>query len=321
MIGFVAIGRNEGERFRRCLASLKKAGERIVYVDSGSADDSVAHARAHGALAVDLSMDEDFTAARARNAGFDALTKKWPDTEFVLFIDGDCELADGFTDAAAAELRSDETLGIVTGRCRERFPDATIYNRLCDMEWDGPVGEIDACGGIFMARASAFAAAGGFNPAVIAAEDDDFCIRVRESGAHIRRIGRDMCFHDADMHRFGQWWRRMVRAGHAFAQVGELHPGYFSAQRRRAWIWGLAIPAVALAGAPFTKGLSLALLLLYPLSLVRARGALMRKGADARHASLAAAFLTLSKFPNLQGMLDYRRKKMSGRKIAIVEYK
>ena len=156
---------------------------------------------------------------------------------------------------------------------------------------------------------------------VIAAEDDDFCIRLRETGAKIERIGRDMCFHDADMHHFGQWWRRMERAGHAFAQVGDLHPGYFAAERRRAWIWGLVIPATALIGAPFTYGLSLALLLLYPLSLWKTRRGLIARGAAPDHATLAATFLTLSKFPTLIGLLDYKRKKMTGRQIGIVEYK
>ena len=320
-IGFVAIGRNEGERFKRCLASLKNAGERIVYVDSGSADDSVAHAQRAGALVVVLPQGEPFTAARARNAGFSALMGEWPDTDQVMFIDGDCELVDGFAAVAAAALAEDETLGAVTGRCRERYPDATVYNRLCDLEWAGPVGEIEACGGIFMARAESFRAAGGFNPEVIAAEDDEFCIRLRATGARLVRIDREMCLHDADMRRFGQWWRRMERAGHAYAQVGELHPGYFRAQRMRAWGWGLALPLAAVLPAPFTGGASLALLLLYPLSLVRTRDGLIRGGAAPSHATLGAAFLTLSKFPNLAGMLGYRRKKMSGRMIGIVEYK
>lgn len=319
--GFVAIGRNEGERFKRCLLSLKKEATRIVYVDSGSADDSVPFARAEGVEVVELPRDRPFTAARARNAGFDALASRWPDTDYVMFIDGDCELAPGFAEAAAQTLTANSALGAVTGRCRERFPDATVYNRLCDMEWNGPTGEIDACGGIFMVRADGFRAAGRFNPSVIAAEDDDFCIRLRETGAKIERIGRDMCFHDADMHHFGQWWRRMERAGHAFAQVGDLHPGYFAAERRRAWIWGLIIPAIALIGAPFTYGVSLALLLLYPLSLWKTRRGLIARGAAPDHATLAATFLTLSKFPTLIGLLDYKRKKMTGRQIGIVEYK
>lgn len=319
--GFVAIGRNEGDRFKSCLASLMRAGDRVVYVDSGSRDDSVAHARGQGVLTIELANDHPFTAARARNAGFDALMAKWPDTAFVMFIDGDCELVDGFVGSALAAFSADADLGIVTGRCRERRPDASIYNRLCDLEWNGPVGKIDACGGIFMARVDAFRRVQGFNPEVIAAEDDEFCIRLRASGSSICRIATDMCLHDADMRNFGQWWRRAVRAGYAYGLVGDLHPGYFRAQRLRAWLWGLALPVIILAGALLTQGAALALLLFYPLSMLRTRAGLVRAGARPRHAILGAAFLTLSKFPNLQGMIEYRLKKAKGRRIGIVEYK
>lgn len=320
-VGFVAIGRNEGERLKRCLTALVKQSNRVCYVDSGSTDDSVAFARSLDAHVIALSADEPFTAARARNAGFEALIQEWPDTEYIMFIDGDCELAERFPGAALGAFAENTDLGIVTGRCRELYPEKTIYNRLCDMEWNGPLGDIEACGGIFMTRADAFKKAGGFDWTVIAAEDDEFCIRVREQGFRIVRIDEDMCFHDADMHRFGQWWRRAVRAGYAYAQVGEMHPGYFAGPRRRAWAWGLALPAAILALAPFTGGWSFALALLYPLSFIRTRRNLVKNGAQPDHAGLFAGFLTLSKFPNLIGMLDYKRKRLLGRRIGIVEYK
>jgi cellulose synthase/poly-beta-1,6-N-acetylglucosamine synthase-like glycosyltransferase len=172
-----------------------------------------------------------------------------------------------------------------------------------------------------MVRTGAFQSIVGFNPAIIAAEDDDFFIRLRATGGRLVRIDREMCFHDADIHTFGQWWRRMQRAGHAFAQLGEIHPGYFQAQRRRAWFWGLALPAISLVSAPFTHGWSLTLLLLYLASLIRTRAGLIRRDVDPDHATLAALFLTLSKFPNLAGMLNYAHKKMNRQPIGIVEYK
>ncbi len=317
----MVIGRNEGERLKRCLSVLRRHSGRIVYVDSGSTDGSAAFAAESGVTVVELPDNEPFTAARSRNEGLARLADQWPGTEFVMFIDGDCELIDGFALAAVKMLDEDQTIGIVTGRCRERFADATIYNRLCDMEWNGPVGDIDACGGIFMTRLSTFREAGGFNTAIIAAEDDDFCIRVRANGKRVHRVDRDMCFHDADMRRFSQWWRRAVRAGYAFAQVGEMHPGYFRSQRLRAWLWGLVLPAAIIFPAPLTSGWSAILLLLYVLSFIRTRHGLIRNGATAKHASLYAGFLTLSKFPNLIGMLNYRRKRLMGRPVGLVEYK
>ena len=189
------------------------------------------------------------------------------------------------------------------------------------MEWRGPVGEIDACGGIFMVRADTFNGVGGFDDNIVAAEDDEFCIRVRMEGKRVIRIDEEMCLHDANMKRFGQWWRRATRAGYAFAQVGDKHRGYFVAPRRRAWFWGLGLPALTAALIPFLGWWALSLLGLYPISLLRTRSNLIRDGAAPAHARIYAIFLTLSKFPNLIGILDYRRKRLMGRRISIVEYK
>ena len=65
-MGVVVIGRNEGQRLERCLASLVGAAQQIVYVDSGSSDGSVQMARALGVAVVELDMTIAFTAARAR---------------------------------------------------------------------------------------------------------------------------------------------------------------------------------------------------------------------------------------------------------------
>jgi GT2 family glycosyltransferase len=321
MIGMIAIGRNEGERFRRCLASLKREGERIVYVDSGSTDDSVAHATREGVDIVTLDKREAFTAARARNAGFERLVALWPDADLVFFIDGDCELAPGFIAAASRILAERADIGVVTGRVREKNRDASIYNRLCDLEWSGPSGEIRAAGGIFLVRRADFAAVGGFNPAVVAAEDDELCIRIRQRGLKIWRIAQDMCFHDAGMTRFSQWWRRAFRAGYAYAQVGSMHRDYFKAERLRSIAWGLVLPALALLSAPPTRGLSLLLFLLYPASFVRTRQNLLKDGAEPGDAGVYAAFLTLSKFPNFLGIADFWRKRLLGAPVGIVEYK
>src|SRR5262249_40970901 len=89
--GIVAIGRNEGLRFQRCLASLPGSAI-IVYVDSGSVDGSTHRAQQHGALVVELNDETPFTAARARNAGYAKLKSLAPELKYIQFIDGDCEL-------------------------------------------------------------------------------------------------------------------------------------------------------------------------------------------------------------------------------------
>ena len=68
-IAVVVIGRNEGERLRQCLMSIDKGVAGIVYVDSGSTDQSIALAESLGAQVVELDASIPFTAARARNVG------------------------------------------------------------------------------------------------------------------------------------------------------------------------------------------------------------------------------------------------------------
>ena len=158
--GMVVIGRNEGERLRRCLESAGDLARGTVYVDSGSTDGSVGLARSLGADVVELPSDRPFTAALARNAGLERLVAKVPGVVLVQFVDGDCRVAEGWMARAMATLDGRKDVGVVCGRRREAFPDTSIYNRLCDMEWDTPVGEAKACGGDAMMRVEAFRAVG-----------------------------------------------------------------------------------------------------------------------------------------------------------------
>src|ERR1700737_4853160 len=170
-IGVVVIGRNEGDRLAHCLRSVVGLGVTVVYVDSGSSDQSVEMAQRLGVSVLELDRALPLGPARARNEGLQRLIELDPSVRFVQFVDGDCELCEGWIGAAAGQLRESATTAMATGRLRERFPEASIYNQICDIEWDGPVGEVPACGGIAMVRLRAFQDVGGFDPSVLAAED------------------------------------------------------------------------------------------------------------------------------------------------------
>ncbi len=315
----IVIGRNEGARLAACLASLKGRVAPLIYVDSGSDDDSCAIAKAAGAQVIRLDPARPFTAARARAEGFAALGNAPPD--FVQFVDGDCSVEPGWIEAGAEALAADPGLGLVTGWRAERHPEASIYNALCDFEWHRPAGPITTCGGDMMVRARAYRAAGGFNPQVIAAEDDEFCLRLGKAGWRLLRLPRAMTRHDAAMTRFGQWWRRAVRSGHGFAQVGALHPEFFRPERRRVWFYGLLLPLVFLAGLIWSGWLALAAAAAYLASYLRTLRGLTRAGLPPRAAAHHALFLTLSKFPNLIGMLTYHLRRARHADMRIIEYK
>lgn len=240
----VVIGRNEGARLVACLGSLAGQVRRVVYVDSGSTDGSVAAARAAGAEVVALDMARPFTAARARNAGLRALAADPP--EMVQFLDGDTALRDGWLDRATRFLDENLRAAVVCGRRRERHPEASLWNRLIDAEWDTPVGEARACGGDALMRHDAVASVGGFREDLIAGEEPELCLRLRARGWTIWRIDAEMTWHDADMTRFAQWWRRTERAGHAFAEGADRfstrEAPHWQRETRRALGWGCRWP-------------------------------------------------------------------------------
>jgi len=319
----VVIGRNEGTRLRRCLDSVLGQTPSVVYVDSGSTDGSVDLARSLGVEAVELDLSTPFTAARARNAGADRLAGR--EHPFLQFVDGDCGMHPSWLDRAGASLESHPDWGIVCGRLRERDREATIYNRLADMEWDGPVGEIKACGGIMAVRAEAFEAVGGFDAGVVAAEDDEFCLRVRRAGWKVVRIDVEMADHDMAMTRFGQWWRRAVRCGYAYADGWARHgrspERHFARQLRGAAFWGLGLPLAAVAPAWPTSGLSLALLVAYPLLYHRIARGRRRRGDPTADARLYSLFCVLSKFAQVVGAARYALRRAGRRPARAIDHR
>ncbi|WP_342069661.1 glycosyltransferase [Yoonia algicola] len=317
-IAVVVIGRNEGARLVASLASLQGVVSRIVYVDSGSTDDSLQAASDAGAQVVELDLSVPFTAARARNAGFAALD---PVPEFVQFIDGDCMVEPGWIASGLAALAAHDDMGIVTGWRAEVDPDASVYNGLADFEWHRPAGDIDVCGGDLIVRSKVFLEVNGFNAGLIAGEDEEFCIRVAKAGWRLHRLPEKMTKHDADMMRFGQWWQRAVRAGHAYAQVSMLHPEYSRRNRLRILVFGAILPLIALFGLTFAPWLLVPVVLLYLLSYVRTVRGLQSEGLAPDKARHQSVFLSLSKVPNLIGMLTYYWRRLRNRDMVLIEYK
>jgi GT2 family glycosyltransferase len=323
-LGLVAIGRNEGERLRRCLESARGLGLAIVYVDSGSTDGSVELARGLDADVVELDLATPFTAARARNEGLARLLEAAPETRFVQFIDGDCELADGWIERGRDELDARPDVAVVSGRLRERNPGRSIYNRMADLEWDVPAGEAAACGGIAMMRVAAVSGVGRFDASLMAGEEPELCLRLRRAGWKILRVAAEMANHDMEMTRFRQWWRRAVRSGHAYAEGAALHGAgperYYVRETRSILAWGLVLPAVALALAWPTRGLSLALLAAYAILAARVYRH-NRRRRPAADAAAAALFSIPGKFAEAQGMVRYWLGRLSGRRGRLIEYR
>ena len=324
-LGIVVIGRNEGERFKRCLASLPKCAH-IVYVDSGSTDGSVEWAKEHQIEVVQLDERRPFTAARGRNAGFHRLMQLAPNLPYVQFIDGDCELAVDWPDVALSFLENNPKTCAVFGRRRERYPNKSVYNFLCDVEWDVPVGEATAFGGDVMMRSGPLHRSGGYRDNLIAGEDPELALRLRAAGWTIMRLDAQMSMHDAAVTRFSQWWRRNLRSGFAFSEGAALHghlvERHWVWEARRAVIWGIALPsacvAITVASIPF-GGWGVLVWLLFPVQMLRLslRGGLR----PFRERALISFFHVLSRFPEAQGWIKFKLQRWRGTRSGLIEYK
>jgi len=321
-IATVVIGRNEGDRLLKCLSSIHGQVACLVYVDSGSTDGSSEAAERLGAHVVSLDMTRPFTAARARNEGLAVVKALSPEIPFIQFIDGDCELVDGWLEVATKLLHQRNDIGAICGRRRERFPEQSIYNWLCDREWDGPVGEVRAFGGDVMIRVNALDAVGGYRADVIAAEDDELSVRLRAAGWRIWRLQSEMTLHDASMKRFGQWWRRALRCGYAFAHCAHLHGApperYFVWESHRARLWGLWLPLGCLAVSLILYPWGLAAWLIFPLQILRQT---VRNSGTLGQRIAVAFFQVAARFPEALGQLKFMRDHLLSRTAQLIEYK
>jgi GT2 family glycosyltransferase len=323
----VVIGRNEGGRLKSSLLSVQAAGLPLVYADSGSTDGSVDVACDLGVPVVALDPGRPFSAGRGRNEGLDEVLQRWPETKFVLFLDGDCTLDPDFASAAATTFEQHRECAIVTGHLSERFPDRSIYNRLCAIEWrspPGPMTTMSSLGGIMMVRVSAFKAAGGFDLNAIAGEEPDLGVRMALAGHSVIKIDRPMAIHDAQMTRFRQWWNRAVRGGHALAHRYAQHrQTSFSDARHELMstlFWGFGLPFVTLLLLWPTRGLSLLLLGGYGLLARRVHRHYLRTGLSRSEALLVTRFILYSKFAEFLGILRYCLNRLRGT-FRIIEYR
>lgn len=325
--GVVLIGRNEGERLVRALDSVCDGERPVVYVDSGSTDASCDEARARGAEVVDLDMSIPFSAARARNAGWQRMLELHPALDYVQFIDGDCEVVGGWLAAAQGALDDNLDYVAVCGWRRERYPDRSPYNKVCDVEWtSGPVGDVHCFGGDVMIRAEGLRATGGYDPRVIAAEDDELGVRLRQAtGGRLIRIDHDSTLHDAAMFTLKQWWQRAKRCGHGYAQVNHMHGApperYFETNLRRTMLWGAVAPAAALALTVPTLGTSLSVFARYPLVAARTAARTRAQGYSWGHAVAWGASCAAAPLPEALGAAKFHIDRLLERRPEIIEYK
>jgi acetyltransferase-like isoleucine patch superfamily enzyme/GT2 family glycosyltransferase len=326
-VSVVVIGRNEGERLIRCLASVKAARwdgvpYELIYVDSRSSDDSVTRATGMGAQ-VRVLDDASPCAAKARNVGW-----RLARGEFILFLDGDTELDADFVRHAAATL-ADPRLCAAWGHRRESRPEQSLYTRVLDLDWVYPTGRTLYFGGDVLVRRAALVAVGGFDPTLKAGEEPELCARLRAEGWAIEHIDVPMTRHDLAVTTFRAWWRRAYRSGIAYAEVadrmrrrGDVLWQHEAARDFRHGLLFVAAPLVLVAALAWSPAAALVLvgLALALLARTASRCAWKAPGRTLLHWQYAV-FSHAQKIPALFGQFAWRRARRRSAEIGLVDYK
>jgi glycosyltransferase involved in cell wall biosynthesis len=319
-VGFVVIGRNEGPRLESCLRAALAVSNKVVYADSASTDGSRSLAERLGVAVVELAADGPLSAARGRNAGYRELRRRYSDCDLVQFLDGDCIIATEWIPAAVQFLRDHPDVAAVCGRRFEAHPTASLYNSLCDDEWNTPVGEAEACGGDALIRCAAMDQVGGYCAELQAGEEPEMTARMRAARWRIWRLDAPMTEHDANILSFRQWWRRTQRGGFGFAQVWSRTAGLpsrlYGRQLASALLWVVALPVAVLLLAAAARRPALLLLVPVAYGLQLARIALRSRPGPRRWSK--AALLLVAKLPETIGAARFL---FSGLNRRLPEYK
>ncbi|PCI59189.1 MAG: glycosyl transferase, partial [Methylophilaceae bacterium] len=163
---------------------------------------------------------------------------------------------------------------------------------------------------------------GGYRDDLIAGEEPELCVRLRQEKWRIWRLDADMTQHDANIMQFKQWWKRSVRAGYAFAEGSRIHGAapelHWVAESRRAMVWAVIIPAIISIGFFVHPLLGIGLLLIYPLQILRTT---LNSNLPIKKAFLYSFFLVLGKFPEQVGQFKFLWNCFRNKRSQIIEYK
>ena len=328
LVSVVVIGRNEGERLRRCLESIAQMNHptfnfEILYVDSGSSDNSIALAKELGATVIALHPERP-SAALGRNAGWRAALG-----ETILFLDGDTILHPDFVATALRHL-TDPEVAVVWGHRRELYPEKSIYIRVLDLDWIYRPGFTLYCGGDALFRQSILAATGGFDETLIAGEEPELCRRIAALGFKILHIDHPMTGHDLAITHWRQYWKRSTRAGHAYAEVSQRLDAsgqtFWAAETRRNRNRALTLITLCLAGIVAsilfrTLWPTLAVLLFFAAISLRSALKARWKSSDPLTLFLYGIHSHLQQVPIYCGQLQYRWNRRKGKRVRLLEYK
>lgn len=225
-VSVVVIGLNEAEHLEKCFQSIlssnyPEAGIELIYVDSGSIDQSIAIAYKYTSS---VFIEKDWpTAARNRNRGL--IECKY---NIIHFIDGDIIIDPDYLHFAVKKLQ-EGNVHCVFGRLEEKNEKGIGKILLHDYSIRKP-GLIDApgAGGTFLKRV--LVDVKGWDERIPRGEETELGERLRGAGYKIWFINKKMGTHNQGSINLAKFIKRQINEGFSLGAISKinLNSSFFS---------------------------------------------------------------------------------------------
>lgn len=193
MLSIAIIGKNEAQYLASLFDSLGSITltKEIIYVDSASTDESVKIAKKHANKVIVLKDSPQLCAAAGRYIASQQAKFDW-----ILYLDGDMILEEdfiAFLNSKKFQTYSDKIAGFV-GYYEYLYKDGSSdTNRLLQ----APETIVNHFGGAVMLKKEIVLKAGNWNPSVVANEEIDLYMKIKNLGAVVYGLDRNFVKHHA----------------------------------------------------------------------------------------------------------------------------
>jgi glycosyltransferase involved in cell wall biosynthesis len=193
-VSIIIVARNEEEKIAECITAALEAakeigGAELILSDSASSDKTAEIAFAMGVKVLRLKSEWELSASAGRHIG-----THYAAGEYILFIDADTLIYQGFLSTAVAALDENAELAGVCGfldDANEGSEELLIFEdrseKVEEVKW--------LRGGCCFYRREAILAVGSFNPYLLAEEEADIGLRLKRNGWKLQMLPIPMAIH------------------------------------------------------------------------------------------------------------------------------
>ncbi len=196
-LSVVLIGKNQEWNIKRLIESVlnripQHLSSEVIYVDSASTDRTIELASQYPITIIQLSNDQRLTAAAGRNTGY-----RHSSGRYLLFLDGDMELWEGWIEKALDIFTKRPEVGGLTGIVIDK-PVDTQPHQITDYQPSAYGTETETIlqtGGAALFPRAVLEQVGSYHPFIYSDEEPELCLRIRHAGYVLLRIKHPISYH------------------------------------------------------------------------------------------------------------------------------